>query len=163
MTKKVEKRKTKKPIKKTEKKQTKKRGRPTKFNPVTVGKLVDIFRVDWTVEKACAYAGIHKDTFYRWYNNLDGFSDEIGQKKWEEFVEEINRARAFLPIQARRTLAKAILKWDIKASIEFLKRRDSDYKDKVEIQPSTIEDNPLLKRLYNLKNKWNTKSSQKKN
>ena len=41
--------------------------RPTKISDDIVWKLVEAFKSDSTVEEACSYAGIAKDTFYRRY------------------------------------------------------------------------------------------------
>ena len=44
----------------------KKIGRPTKLSSVdslVVRKLVDAFKNDFTVEEACSYAGISKDSY----------------------------------------------------------------------------------------------------
>ncbi len=140
-------------------------GRPSLFTEERVGKLEDAFRFDASVKQACAYARIPTDTFYEWIKKRDGFSDKTEEKKYQEFRERIAAAREFPLIWCKRTLVGAALKGNVKAAIEVLRRRDPDYKDKLEItDPPKSNTNPLKDRLLDLKNKkkWNTKSWQKK-
>lgn len=131
---------TKKVVKDSLKKRGKKWWRESKFTKEVVGKLVEAFRLDCSDKQASAYAGIHRDTFDRWYHDREGFSDKIGKKKWEEFVAEINCAKEFALMQAHKTITKAIIRWDVKTAIELVKRRDPRYKDKAEVDNNHIID-----------------------
>ena len=99
-----------------------KRWRPTKINEESVGKLEEIFKRDWNVSEACSYAGIHRDTYYQ---NL---------KKNKEFSDRMERARMFPFIYAKKKLFEAIGSKDpnisAKYALEFLRRRDPEWKDK---------------------------------
>lgn len=102
----------------------KNRWRPSKINDISVGKLEEAFKRDATVWEACAYAEISRDTFYDNYNKNKHFSDKI------------DAARMFPHIFAKKTLFERMKSSDeaisLKAAIEFLKRRNEDYKDKSE-------------------------------
>lgn len=109
------------------------RGRPTKLDFETVQKIVDIFRIDGTVEEACSQAEISTSTFYNFYNQNFDFLDKNWVKK--SFKTTIDKAREFPFIVAKRTLVQHAHS-DPKIAIEFLKRRHKDYKDKQEVTMS---------------------------
>lgn len=52
-------------------------GRPTVMTPEVVKKLRDAFSIDATVEEACLYAGISKQTFYNWKEENGDLFDEM--------------------------------------------------------------------------------------
>lgn len=99
-------------------------GRPTKKTPEVVKKLCDAFKIDATVEEACWYAGISKVIFYKWY------------KEDEKFFNEIQAAKTFPFIVARKKLMRSIDSDNEavaqRGAIEFLRRRDKRYSDKIE-------------------------------
>lgn len=99
-------------------------GRPTKKTPEVVKKLCDAFKIDATVEEACWYAGISKVIFYKWY------------KEDEEFFNEIESAKTFAFIVARKKLMQSMDSENEaiaqRGAIEFLKRRDRRYADRIE-------------------------------
>lgn len=101
-----------------------KRGRPTKINEEIVGKLEEAFKRDATVWEACSYAGIHRDTYYEHL------------KKNKEFSDKIERAKVFPFILAKHKIFEAINSKDLyiaaKYALEFLKRRDPEWKDKAD-------------------------------
>lgn len=96
-------------------------GRPTKYSPEVVVKLEAAFNNGYNVTEACQYAGIHKDTYYRWIEDIDGFSDQM----------EI--ARAMPNRKAKEVLAGAIQGGDTNAAKYWLDRRDPDFKQKGEL------------------------------
>lgn len=55
-------------------------GRPTKYTPATVKRIVDAIRVGATFEMACAYGGISHETFCEW------------RRKYPEFLEAVKAA-----------------------------------------------------------------------
>lgn len=99
-------------------------GRPTKMTPEIVRKLCDAFKIDATVEEACWYAGISKVSYYAWI------------KKDENFMNEIESAKTFPFIVARKKLMQSMDSDNEaiaqKGAIEFLRRRDIRYSDKIE-------------------------------
>lgn len=116
-------------------------GRPTKKTEEVVQKLIDVFKIDWTVEEACAHAWIKKRTYYHWLEHD------------EEFLHEMEAAKQYAFTLARKTLVKWIQSWDTKSAIEFLKRRDKRYKDKQEID-AKIEWTVSLQNLYDEEDLW---------
>ena len=99
-------------------------GRPESITPEVVNKLKEILKNDWTVEEACLYAGISKVTYY------------AKLKRDEKFLNEMNQAKLYPYIKAKKTLIKSMESENEavaqKGAIEFLKRRDKRYADKVE-------------------------------
>lgn len=51
---------------KTRSKKKNKGGRPSKITPQMVQKLEEAFALDCTINEACFYAGIAKQTYYNW-------------------------------------------------------------------------------------------------
>lgn len=51
-------------------------GRPTKIQDA-VTKLEEVFRLDVSDTVACQYAGISRETYYRWMENNDWFRDKM--------------------------------------------------------------------------------------
>ena len=99
-------------------------GRPRAIDDNVVAKLKEICHIDWTVEQACSYAWIDKATFYR------------RLKSDEKFCNEMKAAMEYPFIVAKRTLFKTVQsdREDVaqRWAIEYLKRREPRYKDKVE-------------------------------
>lgn len=48
-------------------------GRPTKLTDETVTKLESILKIGGTVEEACSYALISRETYYRWLKDNESF------------------------------------------------------------------------------------------
>ena len=99
-------------------------GRPSALTPEVVKKLEDSFRIDSTVEDACKYAGISKVTFYKYY------------EKDELFMNKIDAARMAPGMKARLVLVSQMDSTNeaqaLKASIEYLSRRDPRYSNKID-------------------------------
>lgn len=89
--------------------------------------LEDIFKIDWTVEEACTHAWIWTSIFYDWL------------KDDKEFSERISKAKDYMFIEAKKTLQKGIKGWDVKAAIEYLKRRDKRYSEKIQQENTNYE------------------------
>lgn len=77
---------------------------------VVVRKLLEAFKLDVSVEEACLYAGIAKDTYYRKLKDDEGFSDEVG------------RARMYATMAARLSVIKAIPD-DPHLALRYLERK----------------------------------------
>lgn len=73
--------KKKKQVKRNKYTELKPTGRKTKLVPATVENLKSIFKIGGTVEEACAYAKIDKQTYYNWLEKSESFSTEIEQAK----------------------------------------------------------------------------------
>lgn len=102
--------------------------RPTKKNEHIVKLLEEAFKIDSTVTEACLYAWISRETYYTWLEEDGDFSDRM------------DKAKTFPFMLARNTLFNAVNAGDSKAAVEFLKRRDNRYKDKVESEEKPIDE-----------------------
>lgn len=96
--------------------------RPTVMTEETIQKLESIFKIDWTVNEACWYAGISTSIYY----------DHL--KKNIKFSDKMSQAQQYPFILARKWLFKNVQKEDMRAIESFLKRRDVRYKDKAEVE-----------------------------
>ena len=90
----------------------KKLGRPTKMTAEVVEKLEDALKFGSSVTEACYLSGVSRDFFYQHYQSNQDFSDKM------------ERARGWLSIQAKHTLANSILNGDVKSSIWLLDKKD---------------------------------------
>jgi hypothetical protein len=104
------------------KKGSKSPGRPTKKTTEIVGKLIDAFHDDATIEQACYYSGIDKSTYYEWLKEDDSFSYEMA------------KAQEYPKVLAKRVLIQAMLRGDEKTALEVIKRREKDrYSERSEL------------------------------
>lgn len=87
-------------------------GRPTKKDPEVVTKLTSAFSMGFTIKEACAYSGIARETFYRWFN------DDL------EFCDKILQAKAKLNIKAKEVLVDAIQSGDVNSAKWWLAKYD---------------------------------------
>ena len=67
-----------------------------KLTPETVKKLEEVFAIDGTVEEACFYAEIRKQTYYNWI------------KEFPEMAERFDALRQRPFLKARQTIVKAL-------------------------------------------------------
>ena len=84
--------------------------RPTILNQEKVKKLEEAFLLDCTIEEACYYAGISKQTYYNW------------KEKNEELFDHLDILRLSPIFKARRTVIGA-LESDIKVAQWYLERK----------------------------------------
>ena len=56
-------------------------GRPTKLTEETVIKLESILKIGGTIDEACSYALISRETYYRWLKEDIGFMTKMEQAK----------------------------------------------------------------------------------
>jgi len=56
-------------------------GRPTKINYRIIIKLADAIQHNANVTDACRYAGISRETYYRYLNNEEVFAEKIAVAK----------------------------------------------------------------------------------
>lgn len=87
-------------------------GRPTVITQATVQKLEDAFKAGFSVSEACMVSGISRATYYDHKANTDGFSDKM------------DRARAWVTLQAKHVMVKAIVAdADVPSSKWWLERK----------------------------------------
>lgn len=104
-------------------------GRPTAITSEVVRKLTEAFKLDMTVEEACTYANISKDTYYRKCKSDKGFSDEM------------ERARQFATAKARRIVIEK-MEDDGGLALKYLERkRKEEFSQRFEQQ---VEVNSIL-------------------
>ncbi len=112
---------------------TSKGGRPTKYKGIessVIGKLIEAFKDDFTVEEACFHADIHKSTFYDW------------MEEYEEFSDEIERSKMYVVVETKKKLKKAVLESDnINLLMKFLERRQPTRYSMQQDKFQTIEQN----------------------
>ncbi len=97
-------------------------GRPTVMTDDIVRKLLEVIKLDVTVEEACLYAGISKDTYYRKLKEDEGFSDEIA------------RSRMYPTLAARSCVVKH-LATNPHLAFKYLERRRPEEFAPHQIQP----------------------------
>lgn len=78
------------------KKQVNLGGRPTKMTDEVVMKLEQAFAIDASVEEACSYADISRNTFYEWL------------KRNPEYQDRIDELRERPILKARQTIVKSL-------------------------------------------------------
>lgn len=110
-------------------------GRPIEFTEDVVRKLEEAFALDCTVEEACFYADISRQTYYVKIKEKPELSDRF---------EEL-RQRPFL--KARQTIIKSLdqpehAKWymERKKKKEFAPRQETEYSGSIEIVSKEMEE-----------------------
>jgi len=89
---------------------SKKIGRPTVMTQAVVRKLEHAFAYDCTVEEACIYAGISRDTYYSFSRDNPDFSDRI---------TVLRNTAIYI---ARATIVNA-LQYDANLAMKYLERK----------------------------------------
>ena len=85
-------------------------GRPQKVNYQIISKLEDSLQYGSTISEACYYAGISRDTFYRYFRE-----DRI-------FAEKMELARNKLLTIAKSIVIRAIIEGDYESSLWLLEK-----------------------------------------
>ena len=98
-------------------------GRKTKLTREVVKKLEEAFAIDATVEEACFYADISRETFYQWIKHNKALADRF----------EALRNR---PVLTARTTVNNAIKTDPDMAMRYLER-----KKKGEFSPRIETDN----------------------
>ena len=103
--------------------------KPTEYNLTTLAHLEQAFNSDYNVTAACRYAGISRDTYYRWLKDVPGFA------------EKMEDAQNKLMQKAGEVIAKVINEGDANTARWFMDRRDPRYKAKVEatVSPDDVK------------------------
>lgn len=106
----------------TTKKKKNKGGRPTVIDEVVVGKLEYAFSLDSTVEEACTFAGIHRDTLYSYL------------KKKPEFSDRIDQLRELPMMLARQTIARSLMN-DADIALKYAKnKRNNEFNERKDVK-----------------------------
>ena len=110
-------------------KNRRKRWRPTKYSEFVVGKLEEAFRGWCSVELACSYAGIHKDTYYDRMKKKRHYSDNFTAENQREFIQRMESAMAYPIIWCRFSLVRAWLSGNWQAALKYLEKKDPEFKE----------------------------------
>ena len=103
-------------------------GRPTKMTDETVMKLEQAFAIDATVEEACSYADISRNTFYVWL------------KEHEEYQDRIDELRQRPMLKARQTIVKS-LDTPEGARWYLARKKKQEFSEKIEQEHSNPDGN----------------------
>lgn len=86
-------------------------GRPTLKTEQLVSKLEEIFKIGGNIEEAVSYAGISRETYYRWLRDD------------ESFVTKMEAAQHFADVAAKHLVVKAIKDNDLNTAKWWLEKR----------------------------------------
>jgi len=104
-------------------------GRPTKLTEETVRKLEEVFAIDGSVEEACFYADISRNTYYEWIKDNPKLNDR--------FTALRNRP----VLKARQEVIKGLNNYQ--NSMDYLKRKKRlEFGDNVDV--STLGEKIVL-------------------
>ena len=99
--------------------------RTFKFSPEVVSKLEEAASVDASIAQTCYYAGISRDTYYRWMEENPKLSDRL---------DDLRQRR---PLKANQNITAAIESGDIGLSKwELEKKQPEQYGEKLKIEHS---------------------------
>lgn len=113
-------------------------GRPTKFTPDVVSKILAAIRGGNYIETAAAWAGVSKSTVHDWLKQ--GATQEKG--KFKDFSESVGEALAHAEITDVNYVSDAAKKGDWRASAWRLERRNASRWGRQETpQQITVETN----------------------
>ena len=62
-------------------------GRPPKFTDAVVRKLEEVFALDGTVEEACFYAGISRETYYQHIKEKPALADRFEELRYNPVLK----------------------------------------------------------------------------
>lgn len=102
-------------------------GRPTKLTNDVVKKLEEAFKYDFTIDEACYYAGISRESYYNYC------------EKDKTFLTKMDAAKAFVAMAAKKNVARAITDENsIENSWKYLQKRQPDlYSEKQKIETNS--------------------------
>lgn len=106
-------------------------GRPTIYTDELVGKLESIFKIGGTVEEACSYAMISKDTYYAWL------------KQKPDFLTKMESAQKYPDIVAKNIVVDSMTKnKDVTTAKWWLEKREFKNSNQTNVQVNNFI--PLL-------------------
>lgn len=98
-------------------------GRPTKLSEDLVLKLESILKIGGTIDQACSYAGIARETYYRWL------------EQHKDFRTKMEAAQYYSDIAAKNLVTKAILEdKDVQTAKWWLEKREFKNQTQVAVQ-----------------------------
>lgn len=106
----------------TNKASVNKGGRPTKLNDDVVNKLEYAFSIGGTIEEACFYADISRETYYKWIKANAKLSDRFVQLRLKPILE----AKEAVVKAFKRDPKLALAYLERKAKAEFSLRTETD-------------------------------------
>lgn len=93
-----------------------------KYTPEVVNRLNEGLLMGLTIDQACTYAGIHRDTYYDWCKKVKGFQEQMERAQLNPFLK------------AKQTIFNNLDKTDVaqwylehKARQEFSTRTETDF------------------------------------
>jgi len=118
-------------------------GKFTKLTDDVVKKLEEIFLLDGTVEEACFFAGISKQTLYNWFKENPKMQERMDALRNEPFLK------------ARRTIVKNLE--NPQYAFEYMKRKKKDeFSERAELTGKEGKDlNPTTEELTKTNNLLN--------
>ena len=118
-------------------------GKFTKLTDDVVKKLEEIFLLDGTVEEACFFAGISKQTLYNWFKDNPKMQERMDALRNEPFLK------------ARRTIVKNLE--NPQYAFEYMKRKKKDeFSERAELTGKEGKDlNPTTEELTKTNNLLN--------
>ena len=93
-----------------------------KHTPEIVNRLTEGLLMGLTIDQACIYAGIHRDTYYDWCNRIKGFKEKMERAALNPFL----KAKQTIFNNLNNT---EVATWYLerKASKEFTTRTELEY------------------------------------
>lgn len=98
----------------------------TGYNLTTAGKICEAFTNDYNITQACQYAGVSRETYYKWL------------KQYPAFAVNVEAAQNALGKKAKNVIASAVDGGDAATAKWYLERRDPDFKAKGELEVSPV-------------------------
>jgi hypothetical protein len=111
-----------------------------KLTPATTAKVVQALRLGATVELACEYAGIHRDTHYDWLARAA--ADDTGESPHAAYARAIEEAGSTAAVEALARIQKAAKEGTWQAAAWLLERRygyRSQADHRIEVAPMSPE------------------------
>lgn len=101
---------------------------PTVYNLTILAKFIEAFHNGYNITEACQYAGVSRDSYYRWLEEIP------------EFAERIEEAKMMPNRKAKENVLKDIREGEVSTSKWWLERRDPEFKSKAELStPPQLE------------------------
>ena len=130
--------------------------RNDKFTEEVVRRLEEAASVRLNVSSSCAYAGISRDTYYRWL------------KEWPQLSDRLDDLREKPIMKAKRTIVSQLN--DVSVAFKYLEKENpEDYGDRIKIEHSTgtlhPEDDEIRLQLKeklraNIAKRWKNKQNE---
>jgi hypothetical protein len=101
-------------------------GRKTKLNAELQARLVEVLAAGNYIEAACAYVGIHRDTFFEWLKR--GERDNVADREggYSDFSDAVKKAQAQAEIDSVARVRKAGQDGNWQADAWYLERSHPD-------------------------------------